>query len=311
MKTRIIFMGTPEFSVPVLEAVSKEYDVVLVVTQPDKEVGRKKILTPSPVKRKAMELGIEVFTPRKIREDYEKLVSLEPDLLITCAYGQIIPKALLDLPRYGAINVHASLLPKLRGGAPIHKALIDGYSETGITIMYMNEKMDQGDILSRRSISITDEDDLESLQSRLSSLGTDLLMETLPSIINGNIVPIKQNEDEVTYAYNIKREEEHLDFTTKTSRELFNQIRGLGKDPGSYVLLNGEPLKVFKSIIKNEKSSKEPGTILSLTKEGIDVSTLDGVLTLVEIQPFGKCRMLARDYINGVSKESLLDVVLK
>ena len=197
---KVVFMGTPEFAVGVLDALIKETDVRLVVSQPDKMVGRKKELKSTPVKLKALENNIEVFQPNKIREDYQRIVQINPDIIITCAYGQIIPKALLDLPKLGCINVHASLLPKLRGGAPIHKCLIDGYSKTGITIMYMDEKMDSGDIISQEEYVIKEDDNVGKLHDILSNIGAELLIKTLPSIINKTNKRIKQNEAEVTYA---------------------------------------------------------------------------------------------------------------
>ena len=203
---KVIFMGTPDFAVPVLEGLIENYEVILVVSQPDKKVGRKQELKNTPIKEVALKHNIPVFQPVKIREDYQEIIDLNPDIIVTCAYGQIIPKAILDCPKLGCINVHASLLPKLRGGAPIHKAIIDGYKTTGITIMYMDVKMDDGDIISQKEIDITDDDNLESLHDKLSVLGKELLLETLPSIIDGTNERIKQNEDEVTFAYNIKRE---------------------------------------------------------------------------------------------------------
>ena len=245
-KTRVVFMGTPDFAVPVLEGLIENYEVVGVVSQPDKRVGRKQVLVNTPIKEVALKHNILVLQPEKIREDYEDILKLNPDIIVTCAYGQIIPSAILDYPKLGCINVHASLLPKLRGGAPIHKAIIDGYSKTGITIMYMDKKMDNGDVISTSETEILDSDNLESLHDRLSIMGRDLLLETMPSIINGTNKRIKQNEDEVTYAYNIKREEEHIDLS-KTRREVFNQIRGLSPVPGANLLVDGEEFKIYGS----------------------------------------------------------------
>ena len=217
---KVIFMGTPDFAVPVLEGLIENYEVILVVSQPDKKVGRKQELKNTPIKEVALKHNIPVFQPIKIREDYDEIIKLNPDIIVTCAYGQIIPKVILDCPKLGCINVHASLLPKLRGGAPIHKAIIDGYKTTGITIMYMDVKMDDGDIISQKEIEILDSDNLESLHDKLSVLGKELLLETLPSIINGTNERIKQDEAEVTFAYNIKREEEHIDFNKSTREEI-------------------------------------------------------------------------------------------
>lgn len=309
-KTRVVFMGTPDFAVPVLEGLIENYEVVGVVSQPDKRVGRKQVLVNTPIKEVALKHNILVLQPEKIREDYEDILKLNPDIIVTCAYGQIIPSAILDYPKLGCINVHASLLPKLRGGAPIHKAIIDGYSKTGITIMYMDKKMDNGDVISTSETEILDSDNLESLHDRLSIMGRDLLLETMPSIINGTNKRIKQNEGEVTYAYNIKREEEHINLN-KTRREVFNQIRGLSPVPGANLLVDGEEFKIYGSEISERKfTNKEIGEVTGLYKEGIGVMTSDGEIILTDIKPFGKKRMSASSYINGLHDKSLVGKVL-
>lgn len=307
---KVVFMGTPDFAVPVLEGLIENYDVVGVVSQPDKEVGRKRILTPTDVKVVALEHGIKVFQPVKIREDYQDILDLEPDIIVTCAYGQIIPKAILDYPRLGCINVHGSLLPKLRGGAPIHHAIIDGESETGITIMYMDAKMDSGDIIYQKKIKIEDEDTVETLWDKMSLLGRDTLLEVMPSIINGTNERIKQDEDKVTFGYNIRREEEHLDFN-KTSREVFNHIRGLSPIPSAYSLLDDIEMKIYSSIIYDKKYNGECGEIVDVCKEGIVVKTSDGSLCITSIKPFGKKRMDTYSYVNGVGRNNLLGKVFK
>ena len=307
---KIVFMGTPDFAVPILEGLINEYEVVLVVSQPDKKVGRKQILTPTPVKKKALEYNIEVFQPENIKKDYKKIIDCNPDIIITCAYGQIIPKELLDYPEYGCVNVHASLLPKLRGGAPIHKAIIDGYSKTGITIMYMDAKMDSGDIIKQEEIVIEDSDNLESLHDKLSLIGKELLLKTLPSIFDKSNDRIVQNLSEVTYAYNIKREEEHIDFSL-TSRQIFNLIRGLNPIPSAFCLLDNEEIKVYNSRIGDKLTNKTPGEIIEIYKDGIGVATKDGEIILTEIKPFGKKKMFVKDYLNGISKESLIGKILK
>lgn len=310
-KIKVVFMGTPDFAVPVLEGLIENYEVVGVVSQPDKRVGRKQEIVNTPIKEVALKHNILVFQPEKIKEDYEDILKLNPDIIVTCAYGQIIPSAILDYPRLGCINVHASLLPKLRGGAPIHKAIIDGYSKTGITIMYMDKKMDNGDIISTSETEILDSDNLESLHDRLSIMGRDLLLQTMPSIINGTNKRIKQNEEEVTYAYNIKREEEHIDLS-KTRREVFNQIRGLSPVPGANLLVDGDEFKIYRAEISERKfTNKEIGEVTGLYKEGIGVMTLDGEIILTDIKPFGKKRMSASSYINGLRDKSLIGKVLK
>ena len=217
---QIVFMGTPEFAVPVLQGLIDNYKVRAVVTQPDRK-GNHNQITISPIKKLAQDNAILVLQPEKIKEDYQEIVNLKPDIIITCAYGQIIPRELLECPRLGCINVHASLLPKLRGGAPIHKAIIEGYSKTGITIMYMNTKMDEGDIISQEEIPILDTDTASSLHNKLSLLGKDLLLKTLPSIIDGTNSRIKQDSSQATYAFTIKKEEERLNFNKTANFPLF------------------------------------------------------------------------------------------
>ena len=307
---KIVFMGTPDFAVNVLQGLIYNYEVVGVVSQPDKRIGRHQVLTNTPVKELALKYDIPVFQPIKIKEDYEDILNLNPDLIVTCAYGQIIPKAILDYPRLGCINVHASLLPKLRGGAPIHKSIIDDYGTTGVTIMYMDVKMDSGDIISQREVKILDSDNLESLHDKLSEVGTSLLLDTLPSIIDGSNSRTKQNEDEVTYAYNIKREEEHIDFS-KTSREVFNLIRGLCPVPSSNAVLDEKEMKIYKSTISSKKYNGEYGEIVDVTKEGIAVKTGDASIILTEVKPFGKKKMDANSYVNGIGKNNLIGKVFK
>ncbi len=307
---KIVFMGTPDFAVPVLEGLIKNYEVVLVVSQPDKKIGRKQILTPTPVKQKALENDIEVFQPENIKQNYQKIIEVNPDIIITCAYGQIIPKELLDYPEYGCINVHASLLPKLRGGAPIHKAIIDGYNETGVTIMYMDVKMDSGDIITQEKTKIEDDDNLETLHDRLSLMGQKLLLDALPSIFDRKNKRLSQNTDQVTYAYNIKREEEHINFNL-TTRQVYNLIRGLNPTPSAFCILDNEEFKVYNSRIGAVKSNEICGKIINIYKDGIGVSTSDGEIILTEIKPFGKKKMLVRDYLNGIDKNSLIGKILK
>ena len=307
---KVIFMGTPDFAVPVLEGLIENYEVVLVVSQPDKRVGRKQELRNTPIKEVALKNNIPVFQPTKIREDYEEIINLNPDIIVTCAYGQIIPKVILDCPRLGCINVHASLLPKLRGGAPIHKAIIDGYKTTGITIMYMDVKMDNGDIISQRETEILDSDNLESLHDRLMVMGSELLLDTLPSIIEGTNTRTKQNEADVTFAYNITREEEHIDFN-KTSREVFNLIRGLSPVPGSNAILFDNEMKIYESIINDKKYSGNPGEIVDITKQGIVVKTGDSSITITKLKPFGKKMMDASSYVNGIGKDKLIGKVFE
>ena len=293
-------MGTPNFSVPILEGLINNYDVIAVVTQPDKPIGRGGKIGMSPVKQVALINDIKVLQPVKIKNEYQDIINLHPDIIITCAYGQIIPKVLLDLPKYGCINVHASLLPKLRGGAPIHHAILDGYDKTGITIMYMNEGMDTGDIISTKEVVISDTDTMSTLHDRLKFVGRDLLLDTLPNIISGHINRIKQNDADATYAYNIKKEEEKIDFN-KTKRDIYNQIRGLNNFPGAYALMNGKRLKIWESYITNNLfPNKKNGEITKIYSDGFGIKVCDGEIVVVDMQLEGKKRMLASDYLNGV-----------
>lgn len=307
---KIVFMGTPLFAVNVLQGLVDNYEVCLVVSQPDKMVGRHREVVNTPVKELALKYDIPVFQPDNIRNDYQLVLDYKPDLIVTCAYGQIIPKELLDYPKYGCINVHASLLPKLRGGAPIHKALIDGYDKTGVTIMYMDEKMDSGDIISQKELIIEDSDNLESLYNKLSSIGSKLLIETLPSIIEGTNGRFKQNEQEVTYAYNIKREEEKVDFNLK-SREIFNLIRGLSPVPSANAEFDGKEMKIYSCSILDNKYTGQCGEIVDVIKRGIVVKTGDGAVVLGDVKPFGKKRMSSYSFVNGIGKDKIIGKVFK
>lgn len=301
--TKVVFMGTSEFARQVLESLISIVDVVLVVSQPDSIIGRKKILTPSPVKTFALHNGIEVFTPDKIKLDSKKVEEVKPDLIITCAYGQIIPKSLLDLPRLGCINVHASLLPKLRGGAPIHRAIMEGLTKTGVSIMYMDEHMDTGDIIEMSEVDIDLDDDLESLSAKLIKCANDLLTIVLPRIINGSVNRIKQNDEEATYAKIISKEDELIDFNKRT-KEVYDKIRALNPNPGAYFTLNNEVIKVYSSSMSN--SQGPIGCVNNIYKDGIGVGTKDGEIILKVIKPAGKNKILVKDYLNGVKKEKLL-----
>lgn len=302
-ETRAVFMGTPEFAVPILKSLVENVEVVLVISQPDKPVGRKREITPSPVKKFALEHGIEVVCPVKIREDYGRILELEPDIIVTCAYGQIIPKEVLSIPKLGPINVHASLLPKLRGGAPIHRAIMEGYDKSGITIMYMDEGMDSGDIISQREVMIEEDDTLDTLSAKLMKVGSELLIETLPSIIEGTNARVEQNVDEVTFGYIIKKEDELLNFDD-TTENVYNKIRALNSTPGAYFLMDGKHVKVYASR-KNVGKKCTVSTICEVYPDGIGVGTQDGEIILTEIKPEGKGRVLVKDYLNGVNRKTL------
>lgn len=298
--SRIIFMGTPDFSTKVLEMLIAKEDVIAVVTQPDRPVGRKRVMTPPPVKEVALQNGIEVYQPEKISqsEDLQTLIDLKPDLIVTAAFGQILPKALLDAPRLGAINVHASLLPKYRGGAPIHQAIIDGEKETGVTIMYMAPKLDAGDIISQQAIDIEANDDVGSMHDKLSFLGADLLAKTLPDIINGTNERIEQNEEEATFASNISREDERIDWS-KSAQDIYNHIRGLSPWPVAYTKLDDKNMKLYQAHIVEGKEGK-PGEIIETTKKAIIVGTgLSDAIALTDIQLSGKKRMPTANFLSG------------
>lgn len=308
---KIVFMGTPEFSVPILKGLIENYKVRAVVTQPDRKVGREGIISFSPIKKIANEHTILVLQPEKIRNQYQEIIDLHPDLIVTCAYGQIIPTEILKAPRLGCINVHASLLPKLRGGAPIHRAIIEGHSKTGITIMYMNEAMDAGDIISQEEVEISIDDTASTLHDKLMFLGRDLLLKTLPSIIEGTSTRTKQDSSKVTYGLTIKREDEKINFG-RTTRQIYNQVRGLNSWPGAYCVFEGKILKVWACYQTDEVySTMFNGQITKIYKDGIGVKTGNGEIVITEVQPEGKRKMNAIDFVNGLSnKDSVIGKIL-
>lgn len=299
---RIVFMGTPDFSVPVLQQlINDQYDVVAVVTQPDRPKGRKKELTPPPVKVEAEKHHIPVLQPLKIREDEEvkKVLEFNPDLIVTAAFGQILPKELLEAPKFGCINVHASLLPELRGGAPIHYSILQGKKETGITIMYMVEKLDAGDILTQSKVQIEEADHVGSLHDKLSEAGAKLLSETVPKLVKGELNSTPQNDEQATFASNIKREQEKIDWN-RDGEEIYNHIRGLHPWPVAYTRYNGKVMKVWWGNKVSLPSSEKPGTIIKIEEDGFIVSTGNDVaIKITELQPSGKKRMGATEFLRG------------
>lgn len=302
--TKIVFMGTPAFSAPILSMLVEEgYEVAAVVTQPDRPVGRKKVMTPPPVKEQALIHGIEVLQPEKLKgsAEWERLQTINPDLIVTAAFGQLLPQEVLDLPRLGAINVHASLLPKYRGGAPIHQAVIDGEPTTGVTIMYMEKKLDAGDIISQVELPIEDTDTTGTLFDKLSAAGTELLKETLPSIVNGTNPRSPQNEQLVTFARNISREQERLDWT-KSARDLWNQVRGLSPWPGAYTTFQETVVKIWAATPVDGKQGATPGEIIA-TNGVFQVQTGDGkALEIQELQPAGKKKLSIEEFLRGVGQ---------
>lgn len=304
---KVVFMGTPQFSVPILEALIEEktIEVIAVVTQPDRKIGRKQQLTPPPVKELALKYNLLVLQPEKLSgsEELETIIDLKPDLIITAAYGQFVPTKLLSAPTYHAINVHASLLPKYRGAAPIHYAVLNGDVKTGVTIMYMEKIMDAGNIISQRELSITAEDDTGTLFNKLSLLGRDLLMDTLPDIFAGKNQSIQQNEAEVTFAPMISKEQEKIQWQ-QPAREVFNHIRALRPAPGAYTLLNGERFKIWKAEVVEQRTRQAPGTIVSIESDELLVACgKETVLSLLEVQPSGKKRLAIKDYLAGSELE--------
>ena len=304
--TSIIFMGTPAFSAPILRMLMEEgYDVLAVVTQPDRPVGRKKVLTAPPVKEEAVRLGLPVIQPLKLRgsEELKQIIDMKADLIVTAAFGQILPKELLDAPELGCINVHASLLPAYRGGAPIHQAIIDGQEKTGVTIMYMEEKLDAGDIISQREIAIGHLDDTGTMFDKLSAVGVDLLKETLPSIISKTNNRQKQDESLVTFARNISREHEKIDWN-KSAIAIHNQIRGLHPWPVAYTTLDGQVVKIWKADISSVKKNEQPGTVVGIESDHFVVQTgEEEAIRVEELQPAGKKKMSATDYLRGVGSK--------
>lgn len=304
---KIVFMGTPAFAVPCLRMLVEEgYEIAAVVTQPDRPQGRKKTLVPSPVKEAALELGLPVLQPERLRrpEAVAELAAYEPDLIVTAAYGQILPKSVLELPENGCVNVHGSLLPKYRGGAPIQRCIMNGEQVTGVTLMYMAEGLDTGDMISRVEVPIEEEDTSGTLFVKLSAAGRDLLRAEMPRLAAGRVEATVQDESEATYAPNLSREDERIDWN-KTSREIYNQIRGLVPFSGAFTLWNGETFKAWAAA-KPEAGhstvdSAAPGTVLSVSASGVEVKTGDASLHLTTVQPAGKKAMSAADFSRGTT----------
>ncbi|UUI38655.1 methionyl-tRNA formyltransferase [Oceanobacillus oncorhynchi] len=309
---RIVFMGTPDFAVPVLQKIiENNYEVVLVVTQPDRPKGRKKVITPTPVKEEALKHGIEVFQPEKLKNDFQALADAKPDLIITAAYGQILPKEVLDIAPFGAINVHASLLPELRGGAPIHYSIIQGQQKTGVTIMYMAEKLDAGDILTQVEVEIENTDHVGTLHDKLAEAGSDLLIQTLPDLFASKITPQKQDEALATFASNIKREQEKIDWN-KPAAEIYNQIRGLHPWPVAFTTYQGKVMKIWWGEEAAESSSSKPaGEIISKDSSSFTVQCGQQTsIKITEIQPAGKKRMNVKDYLQASQDRIQIGVIL-
>lgn len=304
---KIVFLGTPEFSACVLQGlIDAKYNIIAVVTQPDKPVGRKKILTPTPVKEVALRHNIDVYQPVSLRKDYEFLKNMDFDMLITAAYGQILPQEVLDLSKVNNINVHASLLPKHRGGAPIHRSIINGDKTTGVTIMKMVYKMDAGCMYAKQEVEIDEQINTTELFNKLQYVGRDLLLKVLPDLLDNKLEGIEQNEDEATYSFNIKREEEKIDFN-KTTLQVHNLIRGLAEVPGAYCIFKEKEMKVYKAkIYKLCEDNVEVGSLKIENKNELIVKCSDGYLRLLEIKLEGKQRMDVNAFLNGCNKQELV-----
>lgn len=312
--TKLVFMGTPAFSVPILEGLLEEgYEVVAVVTQPDRPVGRKKIITPTPVKEAAVKHGLLVLQPEKISgsEEMEKIIALQPDVIITAAFGQFLPEKLLQAPVHGAINVHASLLPKYRGGAPVHYSIINGEKETGVTIMEMIKKMDAGGIYAQESLPITKQDDVGTMFEKLSALGKQLLLKTLPDILNGNLSPRPQDESKVTFSPNITREQEAIDWN-KTAEEIDNQVRGMRPWPIAFTTYEQTRWKLLNVEALAEKTTADPGTIIKKDKKNLWIACgKQTVLAIKELQPAGKGKQAINEFLNGSGQQVMIGQQVK
>lgn len=304
---KIIFMGTPDFAVPSLEALNEKYEVVLVVSQPAKPEGRKGILKNPPVALKALELGIQLFQPEHIKNEYEYFKNIQADMIVTAAYGQFIPTKILNLYKK-CINVHGSLLPHHRGGAPIQRAIINGDKKTGVTIMEMVKKMDAGRMYASSEILILDSDNNSSLFEKLAIIGKNLLMENIEDIYNGKNEGIMQNEEEATISPNIAPEEEKINFNID-ARKVFNLIRGLSDEPGAYCEYNGQRIKIYKASIEKNDSDASPGTIINI-KKSLVVKCKTDAISILELQIPGKKRMNVKDFLNGQKLLKLNDIII-
>ena len=306
---RVIFMGTPDFAVPSLEALLTKHEVVLVVTQPDKPKGRGKKMVPTPVKACALEHGIPVLQPEKVKEPefVEQLRSYEPDLIAVTAFGQILSEPILEMPKYGCINVHGSLLPKYRGAAPMQWSIIDGEKVTGITTMYMAKGLDSGDMLLKAEVEITDEDTFATIHDKMSVTGANLLLDTLDQLEAGTLERIPQDHDAATYAPMITKETGHIDWS-KNRQDIINLIRGLNPVPAAYTIYEEEVLKIFGAVISDVQADDAAnGEIVAVVKKGFVVKCGDGCLLITEVQARGGKRMMTDAYLRGhAMKEGIL-----
>lgn len=303
---RILFMGTPDIAVGCLQKIIDEkHDIIGVVTQPDKPVGRGKKMGMPPVKELALKYDLPVYQPIKARdEEFVKILKdLNPDLIVVVAFGQILPKSILDIPKFGCVNVHVSLLPKYRGAAPINWVIINGEDKTGVTTMYMDEGLDTGDMILTSEFELNDEITAGELHDIMKEEGAKVLKETIDLIEKGEAPRIPQNHDEFTYAPMMNKTLGQIDFS-KSAKEIHNLVRGVNPWPSAYTTYKGQTMKIWKTKVLSESSDKVPGTILKVDKEGIRVSTKDNVILISEIQMPGKKRVLVEEYIKGNSIET-------
>lgn len=307
---KIVFMGTPEFAVPTLEALIEKHDVAAVVTQPDKPKGRGKKMVFSAVKEKAVENNIKVYQPTKVRDSefVEILKEYEPDVIVVVAFGQILSEDILNIPKYGCINVHGSILPKYRGAAPIQWSIINGEEFGGVTTMYMAKGLDSGDMILKAEEKIKDDDTYGTLYDRLSYIGADLLIKTLDLIENGEVVRIAQNDDDATLAPMITRDMEHIDWNN-TSENVVNLIKGLNPQPVSYTMYNDEKLKIWFAEVEKTEYSGEIGEIVDVRKKDFVVKTKKGAVAVKEVQAQGGKKMTADAYMRGHAIEK--GIILK
>lgn len=298
-KPRIIFIGTPEFAVSSLEAlINNGFSPVAVVTNPDKKIDREQNIVPSPVKQIAFKYKIPVYQPEKISSLQSQISNLRPDLIIVASYGQIIPKEILDIPKLGCLNVHASLLPKYRGASPIQSAILNDEKETGITIMLMDEKIDHGPILTQEKIKITPDETGQTLHDKLSQLGAKLLIGTLSQWLEGKIKPSPQNHQKATFTKRLFRDDGKIDWQ-KSAEEIARQIRAFDPWPGTYTQYQGKRLKILKSGAKEEEKGLSPGKIFLTNKKELAVQTSKSALILEKVQPEGKKPMTGQEFLKG------------
>lgn len=296
-------MGTPQFSATVLEGIISEgsYEILAVVTQPDRAVGRKKEIRMTPVKELALKYDLPLIQPEKLSgsQELEEMIALCADGIITAAFGQFLPSKLLNAVDF-ALNVHASLLPKYRGGAPIHYAIMNGEKEAGVTIMEMVKEMDAGDMVAKASTPILDTDNVGTLFEKLAIVGRDLLLKTLPQYLSGALKPIPQDHSQATFSPNITAEQEKIDLS-QPARQIFNQVRGMNPWPVAHTFLKGQRFKIYDvSLVEGQG---HPGQIIEKTKKNLVIATGDGAISLHIVQPAGKPKMAIADFLNGVGRD--------